>query len=116
MHALHDLLSARDVAGMLGISIYTLYNMVRYKRIPCVRFGQDLKFDPAACGRPGWPPTSSLPPSRPARVPLSHYSYDAPVSALFARRRKREWMLVGCCWHRWKSRVTAREGLCIWGP
>lgn len=46
MTSLNDLLSTSEVAGKLGISKYTLYNWVRDRKIPHIRVGQDLKFDP----------------------------------------------------------------------
>jgi putative molybdopterin biosynthesis protein len=47
MHSLNQCLSTDEVAAKLGVSKWTIYNWVRGRKIPCIRIGQDLKFDPA---------------------------------------------------------------------
>ncbi len=47
MNSSGDLVHIKDAARMLGLAVSTLYGWVRDRRIPCVRLGDRLLFDPA---------------------------------------------------------------------
>ena len=46
-----DLLTPDEVAGMLRITRKTVITMARDERIPCIRIGRFVRFDPDAIRR-----------------------------------------------------------------
>lgn len=46
-----NLYTVRDVAKVLGISPHTVRKWLRENRLPAIRFGRCVRFDPAAIDR-----------------------------------------------------------------
>ena len=51
MKSYDTLLNAGDVAGLLGITRFRVYELVRRQLIPCVRLGRSVRFSRAALDR-----------------------------------------------------------------
>jgi excisionase family DNA binding protein len=50
-HALPQLLTLTEVATLLKLNERTIRRMISTRRLPCVRIGRQLRFDPEALSR-----------------------------------------------------------------
>lgn len=47
LESIEGLLNVDEVAGILGLSKFTIYRMAQKRQIPCMMFGGTRKFDPS---------------------------------------------------------------------